>query len=838
MAEYVMHRSLPTAGPRRTIGLLVDWLRDLYQNSVFESVVAAAAEYDINLLCITGGILESPDLFWSQRNVLYEFVSPKNVDGLIITAGTMGNLIGPERLTEYLRRYRPLPLISTAYSLPDYSSVIVDNEAGMFAILEHLVCHHGCRRVAFVRGPAGNQEAERRFAVYRKVLENHGIDYDASLVYDGTFARDAGFEAGNWFLDQCTTFDALAAANDLMALGAMDAFRARGVRIPEQVAVVGFDDIEEARFSIPPLTTVRQPFRSLGREAVRLVLAQIDGLPAVEKVSLSPQLVVRRSCGCVLDTDDGARDLPTSVSPSVPQADIRRRFVASFATLSDQGVTVNDESVTTLFDTLMRELDTTAKGDFATALADVIRLSGSTDLIPWHDMLRGVFGTLGAWTATDAVRSANAQKIRRQIRWLICEMAEFLQGQERLRIGVISLALAETSKALTAAFDVETLREVLVRLLPRLEIPGCLLSLYETRRDPRGSARVRVAFHARREGFSAVEGRVFDAPDLAPPGIVFGRERSTYVVEPLFFERQHFGFVCFVVGPREGLIYEALRDQISGALKAGSLVAQVVDEAQRRQIAEKEQADKEFKIAAQIQTMILPKNLRVPGLEIAATMIPAVNVGGDYYDVLPFEGGCWIGIGDVAGHGLGAGLIMLMIQSMVAALVNQRPYLLASEVVGALNSVLYENVRSRLGRDEHTTFCLIRYHKDGSILYAGAHEEILVYRAKSGCCERLPTSGMWLGVLPDLKEVTADCTAQLEAGDVILLYTDGVVEARDVSGRCYGNERLIAEFSRVHDRSVDEIRDHVVQSVKDWMSTQQDDITLFVARYCGTESPH
>lgn len=165
------------------------------------------------------------------------------------------------------------------------------------------------------------------------------------------------------------------------------------------------------------------------------------------------------------------------------------------------------------------------------------------------------------------------------------------------------------------------------------------------------------------------------------------------------------------------------RDQISGALKAGSLAAQVVDEAQRRQIAEKEQADKEFKIAAQIQTMILPKTLRVPGLEIAATMIPAVNVGGDYYDVLPFEGGCWIGIGDVAGHGLGAGLIMLMIQSMVAALVNQRPYLLASEVVGALNSVLYENVRSRLGRDEHTTFCLIRYRKDGSILYAGAHEE-------------------------------------------------------------------------------------------------------------------
>src|SRR5262249_49156262 len=127
-------------------------------------------------------------------------------------------------------------------------------------------------------------------------------------------------------------------------------------------------------------------------------------------------------------------------------------------------------------------------------------------------------------------------------------------------------------------------------------------------------------------------------------------------------------------------------------------------EAAKVAIAEKKRLESELQIASHIQTAILPRDPQIEGLQMAARMLPAAEVGGDYYDVFPFEGGCWIGIGDVAGHGLPAGLVMLMIQSVVYALVQNDPAASPSNIVRELNSVLFENVRKRLKQTEHATF--------------------------------------------------------------------------------------------------------------------------------------
>ena len=144
----------------------------------------------------------------------------------------------------------------------------------------------------------------------------------------------------------------------------------------------------------------------------------------------------------------------------------------------------------------------------------------------------------------------------------------------------------------------------------------------------------------------------------------------------------------------------------------------------------------EEEIASRIQSSILPGEIDVEGLEIAAGMLPADKVGGDYYDIIPVEDGCWIAIGDVAGHGLAAGLIMLMIQSTLQGLVKLSPQANPRDLICALNRVLYENIRKRMKRDEHITFCLVRYWADGRLSFAGAHESLIVCRA-SGEVETL-----------------------------------------------------------------------------------------------------
>jgi sigma-B regulation protein RsbU (phosphoserine phosphatase) len=245
-----------------------------------------------------------------------------------------------------------------------------------------------------------------------------------------------------------------------------------------------------------------------------------------------------------------------------------------------------------------------------------------------------------------------------------------------------------------------------------------------------------------------------------------------------------------------------------------------------------ERLHKEIELAQRIQISILPQSLTVPNLELVATMLPAKEVGGDYYDVLPVGRGCWIGIGDVSGHGLDAGLIMLMTQSIVAALVTRDPNAAPRDIICVLNEVLVENIRSRLRRDDHVTFTLLHYDESGSIVFAGAHEDMIVYRVKEKRCELVPTLGTWLGGRRDVAAATVDSSLSLHAGDVLLLYTDGVIELRNRAQEQFGIDRLCAGLEEVHDQSLARIRDHLLLRIGEW-GTADDDVTLLVARYVG-----
>jgi serine phosphatase RsbU (regulator of sigma subunit) len=254
----------------------------------------------------------------------------------------------------------------------------------------------------------------------------------------------------------------------------------------------------------------------------------------------------------------------------------------------------------------------------------------------------------------------------------------------------------------------------------------------------------------------------------------------------------------------------------------------------RTQLAKKARLEKEMEIAARIQTSILPRKLEVRGLDLAASMVPADEVGGDYYDVLPVEDGCWIGIGDVAGHGLTAGLEMMMIQTAVAALVRADPGAKPSTIAQTVNRILYDNIRERLQRDEHATFSLLRYHSDGRIVFAGAHEEMLIVRARGGPCERIETPGTWLGAIRNIERVTVDTGLVLERGDVLVLYTDGAIEAQDAKGQPFGLDRLCDAIERARGESVQAMRDAAARAIDAWTKTQADDVTLVVVRYVGS----
>jgi serine phosphatase RsbU (regulator of sigma subunit) len=243
----------------------------------------------------------------------------------------------------------------------------------------------------------------------------------------------------------------------------------------------------------------------------------------------------------------------------------------------------------------------------------------------------------------------------------------------------------------------------------------------------------------------------------------------------------------------------------------------------------RERLEKELDLARQIQVSILPRRLIAEGVELSACMTTATEVGGDYYDVLPIDGGCWIGIGDVSGHGVTSGLIMLMVQSAVAGLVARDPDASPREAVNIVNRVLFENIRHRLLKDDFVTFSLLRVSQR-KIVFAGAHEELIVLRGRKKNVDLVATPGTWLGVMPDITKFTTETVIDLEPDDLVALYTDGITEARNDVGEQYGLERLSSLLESVRSEPIEQIRDHVLADVARWSSRRHDDATLVLIR--------
>lgn len=243
----------------------------------------------------------------------------------------------------------------------------------------------------------------------------------------------------------------------------------------------------------------------------------------------------------------------------------------------------------------------------------------------------------------------------------------------------------------------------------------------------------------------------------------------------------------------------------------------------------------ELSVARQIQQMMLPKQQeleQIPTLDIFGFMEPADEVGGDYYDVLLTGDGITIGIGDITGHGLESGLLMLMLQTAIRTLVR------AGETDSlkffrTLNQVIYENAR-RIKSDRNLTLAVLTYDPaTGRLRLSGQHEELLLVRADRQI-QRIDTVdlGFPLGLIAEIDPFVAQAELVLHPGDGIVLYTDGIPEAANLAGDLYGLERLCAVVGEVWHRPAAAICDAVIQDLKRYIGEQKvfDDVTLLVVK--------
>lgn len=239
----------------------------------------------------------------------------------------------------------------------------------------------------------------------------------------------------------------------------------------------------------------------------------------------------------------------------------------------------------------------------------------------------------------------------------------------------------------------------------------------------------------------------------------------------------------------------------------------------------------EMALARSIQTSVLPRTFDFPGFDISAVMMPAEEVGGDFYEFRAVDGGAWIGIGDVTGHGVTSGLIMMMAQSMFTMLCeNSNGQVSPAKFISLMNRAMFYNLRSRLDQDKFMTMVVAKIDHHGKMTYAGAHTDVLVYRATTKTIERLPTDGIWLGISEDIEAATTNRTLNLGRGDIALFHTDGVTEARNRAGECFDMNRLAQQLAELQALPAAELVTRIAQTAWSWAGTPADDVSLLAVK--------
>jgi serine phosphatase RsbU (regulator of sigma subunit) len=251
------------------------------------------------------------------------------------------------------------------------------------------------------------------------------------------------------------------------------------------------------------------------------------------------------------------------------------------------------------------------------------------------------------------------------------------------------------------------------------------------------------------------------------------------------------------------------------------------------QIQEGKRMMGELEIASSIQRAILPaENPNVPGLDIDAKTRPAVELGGDVFDFITSGDNTYIYIGDVTGHGVPAAIVMTMVNTLIRTLSGM--YASAYDVIFNTNKLLKSRIKSTM----FMTMLLLKWdQKTEKMTYVGAgHEHIIVYRAGKGKCEVNKTGGIALGMVPDNSHLIKEVDLPLEKDDVVILFTDGITEGRNMAGEMYGLDRLVKAVEIYAPQySSDGIVHHVASDYSRFVENhkQDDDVTLIAIKFVG-----
>jgi len=573
-----------------TIGFISTWpvyqgtTIDRYAHSLIQGISAAAHEQECNLLLgcgfsVTGNDPQNPS-FWPVPgpNINFVPVGPWNTDGLIIV---------PDELTKEQSEYvqdllaSGFPVIFTTPEGPG-PTVTVDNTLGIRQAFEHLL-QHNHKQIAFIAGNVGDGgDSAERLQAYRRALKDAGISEKPELIAFGEHRREGGKIAMQKILASGADFSALIASNDLSCLGAIECLQEAGRLIPDDVAVIGFDDILDARSLSPSLTTIRHPTFSLGYQAVITLLEHIRrDANAPSRVIVPPRLIIRQSCGCPSVSASTSYTPTEAMEPALHLNDLAR-LMAEASLIEARNSLFEDlrEQYSLFLEAFLKSLSVHNTAVILTEIKRGLIWTDERDEDPhiWQAGVALLYQKIN--TLLHLMPQTNQMTITSLIDRVHLEISDQIQRRTTRSLiqhmDMVSQLGLMTAELLTA-LNVSESADILTRHLPKVGIKNLLVAVYDSDSEDHTS-QGRILFTA---GLSeAGNGQKFETRTF-PIHEIYNTEPLQLTILPLYVNDKNSGFIAFDAPNPE--MCAAIVHNLSAALRTSQLYNDAIE---GRQLAE------------------------------------------------------------------------------------------------------------------------------------------------------------------------------------------------------------------------------------------------------------
>lgn len=531
---------------QKRIGLVLASIHTGASKEFWSDLAILAKEHGDLLFVFPGGRLQCADEFEFLRNEIYSLANRQNLDGLVSWASALGGSVSITEVEKFHERFKDLPYVTYSLKRPGHPNVGFDSYGSMQVLVTHMIIRHGAKRLAFLRGPETHSGAEERYHAYRDTLSRYGIMVDGNLISSPCAWQD-GRKALLELLDghhliPGRDFDTLVCSSDMMMFSAGKLLEERGVSIPQDLHLVGFNDTEESLLLRCPCTTVRMPVDEMASFSYHQLLGLLDNPQKDDDdIMLPAPLVIRHSCGCT-DSLGGEENAKVRFSGN------KEAFITWLEDVF-HGYPVRNV------------VESADRQEFEKMLYEYLRNGGDTLLVE------------------EALSWYDRYIIQRQsgLQSLLLRQKDLADRERFYEMRMLSRRINMLESALLCSRSITSIVAICASHLPELGIKGFYLVLLEQE-----GKRLVGGFNA------SGDVDIADIPEvkLLPDGISSTLEKGVYVVEPLFMENQSLGYVVLETDTYSGTLIEELRTSLSAAIK-GTMLLDAANKA--REVAERAQ---------------------------------------------------------------------------------------------------------------------------------------------------------------------------------------------------------------------------------------------------------